>query len=609
MPKISKINLRQLFAKGLKPAQEAFYNMFDSYWHKDELIDISAVKSLQNTLDNKLDLSVQETLLKAFDNVVAQVETDFKGVLSPTDPEPTDNGSYKPSISSELDKPENPDSAVDWGTPYPNAGNLRAKQGYNTMFYKNGASWTKSESKMPGETVSPDFDPITDIKPQGGKQIANYIESIELSNTILNGSTDFTTRFSLVDFEAYYFNNRSFDSDKQVSSIKMHAESAGQVVFAFGSVINKKFVERKTFSFSVALPAGIKTYPIDDILYKGERIALKTPSSGMAWNSKAGKTGIMYETAGYNGDVATNNDFDLAMELEVSDIQRKGYTPIDLFEKLAADVEVSSNVITIDQFAGKFNSINSAINSIKNKTGKFFFRINPGIYNESIDLFSNAVNPGLELSFIGYSKKDVTIVMNKGDYHAAPMQVNINAYFENITFKSTQTEGIADPSSYSVHSDFGTAPALIEFFNCDFINDVQNQHNYGAGSWQGHTLRFRNCKFLKNNTTANGGSLYWHNQVQNGITAQRLEVFNCEIYSKGGASIVLHDANQTNGGNVDPALSEASVLFVGNTFKSDDTDTNASFSRRETVRQPGALVGNIFLDKRSHGNNITELNY
>ncbi|AYZ12877.1 hypothetical protein EGY05_13505 [Chryseobacterium arthrosphaerae] len=70
MAKISKINLRQLFAKGLKPAQEAFYNFFDSYWHKDDLIDISAVKSLQSTLDQKLDSGAESTLIQAFENAL-----------------------------------------------------------------------------------------------------------------------------------------------------------------------------------------------------------------------------------------------------------------------------------------------------------------------------------------------------------------------------------------------------------------------------------------------------------------------------------------------------------------------------------------------------------
>ncbi|MEG0927270.1 SGNH/GDSL hydrolase family protein [Chryseobacterium sp.] len=70
MPKISKINLRQLFARGLKPAQEAFFNLFDSYWHKDDLIDISAVKFLQNSLDNKLDSGAESTLMQAFENAL-----------------------------------------------------------------------------------------------------------------------------------------------------------------------------------------------------------------------------------------------------------------------------------------------------------------------------------------------------------------------------------------------------------------------------------------------------------------------------------------------------------------------------------------------------------
>ncbi|MCE4064363.1 SGNH/GDSL hydrolase family protein [Chryseobacterium gleum] len=79
---------------------------------------------------------------EAFDKKLAeikqQVDSDFKGVISPTDPAPTEDGSYKPAISS-----------ADPGTNYPNAGNLKAIKGFSTMFYKKGTVWTKSEEEMP----------------------------------------------------------------------------------------------------------------------------------------------------------------------------------------------------------------------------------------------------------------------------------------------------------------------------------------------------------------------------------------------------------------------------------------------------------------------------
>ncbi|EFK36789.1 Uncharacterised protein [Chryseobacterium gleum] len=79
---------------------------------------------------------------EAFDKKLAEikqkVDSDFKGVISPTDPTPTEDGSYKPAISS-----------ADPGTNYPNAGNLKAIKGFSTMFYKKGTVWTKSEEEMP----------------------------------------------------------------------------------------------------------------------------------------------------------------------------------------------------------------------------------------------------------------------------------------------------------------------------------------------------------------------------------------------------------------------------------------------------------------------------
>jgi len=99
--KISKITLRNLFSKGQKPNQEAFFNFFDSFWHKDEEIDQSSVKGLESTLSNKLDKGVETTLLNAFNDAVKTSVSGVKGEAFPSsspthyDPATYPNGLYE----------------------------------------------------------------------------------------------------------------------------------------------------------------------------------------------------------------------------------------------------------------------------------------------------------------------------------------------------------------------------------------------------------------------------------------------------------------------------------------------------------------------------------
>ncbi|KQT17437.1 hypothetical protein ASG31_08480 [Chryseobacterium sp. Leaf404] len=99
--KISKQTLRTNFKRGLKPLQETFYNWFDSYWHKDELIDINAVKDLKTQLDNKLDSSAQDSLMDAFQDALNQASFGLKGIAIPAtvptvyDPATFPNGLYE----------------------------------------------------------------------------------------------------------------------------------------------------------------------------------------------------------------------------------------------------------------------------------------------------------------------------------------------------------------------------------------------------------------------------------------------------------------------------------------------------------------------------------
>ena len=47
--------LKTYFKTGEYPTQNQFSDLIDSYWHKDEVMDLEAIKGLQASLDNKLE--------------------------------------------------------------------------------------------------------------------------------------------------------------------------------------------------------------------------------------------------------------------------------------------------------------------------------------------------------------------------------------------------------------------------------------------------------------------------------------------------------------------------------------------------------------------------
>ncbi|MEE6129899.1 hypothetical protein V2E39_21045 [Chryseobacterium arthrosphaerae] len=97
--------------------------------------------------------------------------------ISPTDPSPTDIGWYKPAITSEDNKDIDP---IDWGTLYTNAGNKRAKEGYETFFFFSGTTWEKTENKQWTETNLNLIDT--------GKISIGYVGS---TGTVNNSDTDY----------------------------------------------------------------------------------------------------------------------------------------------------------------------------------------------------------------------------------------------------------------------------------------------------------------------------------------------------------------------------------------------------------------------------------
>ena len=63
MAKTSLANIKNWFLTGLKPTQAQFWNVFDSFWHKDEKIAQSNVDNLTNSLDAKAEKQAFETHL------------------------------------------------------------------------------------------------------------------------------------------------------------------------------------------------------------------------------------------------------------------------------------------------------------------------------------------------------------------------------------------------------------------------------------------------------------------------------------------------------------------------------------------------------------------
>lgn len=99
-------------------------------------VPVSTLESVTGLQDGELlfyDTTTPENKLKkisidTFNNLSKSAKP-----LSPSDPTPTEEGLYKPTIA---------------GT-YTNAGGLIAQESYDTLFFFDGTNWTKSETKLP----------------------------------------------------------------------------------------------------------------------------------------------------------------------------------------------------------------------------------------------------------------------------------------------------------------------------------------------------------------------------------------------------------------------------------------------------------------------------
>lgn len=191
MPKISRINLRQLFSKGAKPAQEAFYNWLDSFWHKDDLIEVEAVKGLKQSLDQKLDIGAQDTILNEFNSfkkeVTETVKTGYLAYLKKADTKPVDGwkvGLYK---LIEMGQYNNLTPAKDKDG---NATTIVFVDGKINEVYWNGSFWSKNEISIPATALAESYNKDNDEDALSAKVIdihmfGGYINAVESEVTML----------------------------------------------------------------------------------------------------------------------------------------------------------------------------------------------------------------------------------------------------------------------------------------------------------------------------------------------------------------------------------------------------------------------------------------
>lgn len=299
--------------------------------------------------------------------------------LSPSDTTPTREGWYKPQKSSDLDKPSDPNSTADWGTKYPNAGNLRAKSGYDTLFNLEGNVWKKTEVKI-------------DYKE---RFLSNYIynRSKELISDIIldNGSGNFT-----------------------IDSSGLKINTAGPI--GSGVILNKQINLNERF-----LELRLKLNP-DQVFYVGTRNVENVVGENTAEIDCSAKTLKINDVSGMKG--ATKN-FTMPIisgrDYLVRLYKKNEITKLELIDTVSTESD-SIEVVQLGQFdkykfgliSGAAPLVISSIRIVSMLTGRAFI----GFYGDSITE-GNSVGNSNNIPY--YKNRFANLI---GDYIGRPYYVS-----------------------------------------------------------------------------------------------------------------------------------------------------------------------------------------
>ena len=152
----------------------------------------------------------------------------------------------------------------------------------------------------------------------------------------------------------------------------------------------------------------------------------------------------------------------------------------------------------------------------------------PGTYIEAVDI----AGTNKFLKIIGFSRDACIWQYDVSDYKNPPLEIG-KGIIENITFKCTGTGGEA-LMAYNVHIDTNTSKnSSLQFINCRFINPVREC--VGIGLRQNFRLSFINCEF----ETDSKSCVYCHEEQNNNISGQYIELIDCSMKRNSDGSIIL----------------------------------------------------------------------
>lgn len=410
-----------------------------------------------------------DLLFAGSDNVLKRMSTStFYPILnnvakpiSPSDPSPTVVGWYKPQISSELDKPTDPNSTADWGAIYANAGNLRAKSGYDTLFwFGGGTTWKKAEVKLPKLTVDTEFDPNNNTDAISAEAVNNYLFGI-ISPTLTWSDGTYDGSGNAIPYPGV---RRTPKLTIDKPSIKLEGLSKFTVLkfFKDGAYITQATIDAGTTSYETPVNLTyINQYAIvitgvestEKVIFQGEPI-IKKPSfkkrvnvldfgakgDGVTNDTNAFNNAIAYLVAANGGvlEVPDTGNYYLANiviptisnTLMTIEIEGEYHSPFFFGT-------VPSTTINISQYGTRIKPYNNNLAVISSVSGGFysiFNGVNLCISNLKIQCTDNPNSNGIN-------------AYNCAQLYIKNVVVTTNVYNPNASEPTVDSNGIVTPAN------------------------------------------------------------------------------------------------------------------------------------------------------------------
>ena len=535
----------------------------------------------------------------------SELASGLKGKLAISDTAPTAQGLY---ILSDV------------GT-YTNLGGIITTEEKLNYAYFDGTTWSKVEVEMSMYEIEASDNLIALAKKMNGY----YIDH---SNGNLVGESQYTTTdyIELLPDTIYEHGNYFTDSffafyDKDKNFIPNNSSIVR--ILGFKTPENAKYIrlsyftanEKNVFFVSKEIEASNKWENLIKTLSSGYYIAQNSgglqPASGFSFtnfikikpnrwfkiNPNSYQQFAFYdENLQYISDNSSENNLKAFKSPSNAEYIRMTVRDNEINSNylIMLSEEIEDNIIRVSKKYGDFDKINDAVQFAHNLyPRRFTIKIANGVYEEEI-----IANQGIGHSLIADSKYEVIVCdVNDTDKKWETLKVKSGYYFEGIYFKR-------NGGGYAVHADYGGTSADTEFFNCRIESAYGSAVGYGQQ--QDQVVKFRNCQIIQRSASVSTGILYMHNAVDKNVTGGSIEFWNCEV--DGFDRIVrIDDSNQIYGDG-QGALGRFKPLFVGNNFRSKNHTKELDLRNGGHPTASGAIIGNIVIDERSYGNNVSELN-